>query len=73
MCPLASHFHQAEGRDWQDMRFCLVSFQTFFHPVVNQLLVLPVFHVDEIADDEPPDVAKTKLPGDFIRGFKVMS
>src|ERR1043166_4801801 len=68
---LPGHFHQAQLRNGQHMGFGLVPFQTFPDQIVNQLLVFSALHVDEIADDEPANVAQTQLPRDFIRRFKI--
>ena len=39
--------------------------------VFDFALVLARFHVDEVDDDQPPQVTQAQLPGDFIGGFAV--
>src|ERR1043166_5306998 len=58
---LSSHLHQAKRRNRQHMRFGFVTLQPLFHQIVNELLVLAAFHVDEIADDQTADVPQTEL------------
>ena len=68
---LAGHFHEPELRDWQHMGAGLVAFEAVLDELINSLLVATVFHVDEVRDDEPPDVAQAELAGDLLSGFKV--
>ena len=68
---LARHFHQAELRDGQDVRLGLVAPQPLLHPLIDLLLVAARFHVDEIEDDQPADVAEAQLAGDLVGGFQV--
>ena len=53
------------------MRLGFVALQVFLHQIVNRLLIPAVFHVDEIADDEAPDIAQAQLPRDFVRRFEI--
>src|SRR5262245_42494079 len=66
---LSRHLHQPQRRNRQDMRFGLVALQPFPHPAVDHLLVLAVLHVDEIADDQTPDIAQPKLARAFVGGY----
>ena len=48
------------------MSFGLVTLEPFLHQVIDHLLVLPAFHVDEIANDQTANIAQPKLTRDFI-------
>ena len=48
-----------------------VFFERIAQDVLNIALVLGVFHVDEVDDDQTAQVAQTHLAGDFFGGFHI--
>ena len=53
------------------MRLRFVALQALAHPVVDLLLISAILHVDEVANDEPADIAQTQLARDFISCLQV--
>ena len=49
----------------------MITLQLLFQCAQHLALVLFVFHVDEVDDDDPADVAQAQLPGDGRGGFEV--
>ena len=68
---LAGHFHQAERRDGENLRFGFVSFETVLHHLVDGFAVAFCLHVDEVDDDESADIAQADLASDLGGGFEV--
>ena len=68
---LTRHFHQAEARDPANLNAGAVGFQLVFHPLLDGGVILPLFHVDEVDDDQPREIAQAQLAGDFFRRFQV--
>src|ERR1051325_6155505 len=44
----------------------LVALQTFFHQIVNHLLVFAAFHINEIADNQTANIPEPQLQSYFI-------
>jgi hypothetical protein len=55
--PLPGHLHQTELGDGQDVRLGLVAAELVAHAVIDLLLVLARFHVNEVEHDEAAHVA----------------
>src|SRR5258708_22168547 len=53
------------------MSLGFVPFQSLFHPVIDHLLVLLLLHIDEVADDQTPDISQAQLTRDFVSGLKI--
>ena len=68
---LARHLQQPEMRDVADLDARAVVAQAFLEPALDRTVVALLVHVDEVDDDQPGEVAQTKLPGDFLGRFHV--
>src|SRR5690606_2233349 len=68
---LASHLHQTQFGDPDDIGLGVVALQLFFQSTQDLTPVLLVRHVDEIDDDDAADIAQAQLPGNGSRGFEV--
>ena len=68
---LAGHLKQAETGDAAHLNARAVGFEAIFETLFNGCVVLALFHIDEIDDDETGKVAQTRLAGDFFGGLKV--
>ena len=68
---LTREFHQAKTADLAGLHAGAVQTQAFAQAVFHLALVALAFHVDEVDDDEPPQVAQAQLAGDFFRRFEV--
>ena len=69
--PLPRHFQQAEPGDAPDLHPRAVHFQGFAQASFNFALVAGDAHVDEVDDDQPPQIAQAHLPGDFLSRLQV--
>ncbi len=68
---LTGHFQQTKARNATDLHARTVHFQRFAKAVFHLALVLGRRHVDEIDDDQPPQIAQTQLTGNLVRCFQV--
>src|SRR6185437_7619030 len=68
---LAGHFDQAKLGDLDDRRPRAVALQGFFERAVHALLVLVLFHVDQVENDDSAAIAKPQLIRDFLNRFEV--
>ena len=69
--PLTAHLQQAKARNAPDLNPRAVRLQLFLQPLLDSGIVAPLFHVDEVDDDQPGQVAQAKLPRNLFRRFKV--
>ncbi|CUI79887.1 Uncharacterised protein [Achromobacter xylosoxidans] len=68
---LARQFHQAEARDLAHLDAGAVEMEGVTQALFDGALVLAVFHVDEVDDDQAAQVAQAQLAGHFVGGFRV--
>ena len=68
---LARHLEQAETGQAADLDAGAVHLHGIAQPVLDGPLVLRLFHVDEVDDDQAADVADAQLARDLVRGFQV--
>ena len=68
---LARHFHQAEARYLADLNAGAVVFQLVLDAALDGGVVAPLFHVDEIDDDQTGQIAQAQLAGDLFGGLEV--
>ena len=69
--PLTAHLHQAKATDPAHLNPRAVGLQLFLQPLFDACVVPPLFHVDEVDDDQPGKVAQTQLARHFIGGLQV--
>src|SRR5690349_18676737 len=65
--PLTRHFKQAKRADSAHLDTRTVALQRLLQPPLDRCLVAVLFHVNEVDDDQPSEVAQSKLPGDLFR------
>ena len=70
--PLAGHLDEAERRDFGDLVARAVAPKAFDEPAKDELAVGLQHHVDEVDDDDPADVAQTKLTDDLLGRLEVV-
>ena len=68
---MPGHFQQTEAREPPGLHPGAVNPQALPQPVFHLPLVSAAGHVDEIDDEQPPQVPQAQLPGDFIGGLQV--
>ena len=68
---LTRHLEKAEMTDRTDLDARAVVAHGVLHPAFDGLLVPVLLHVDEIDNDKPGQVAKSKLAGQFVGGFQI--
>ena len=68
---LAAQFQEAEAGKFAHLHTGAVFFERVAQDVFNIALVLGVFHVDEVDDDQTAQVAQAHLAGDFFGGFHI--
>ena len=68
---LTRQFHQAETRDFAHLDAGTVEVQCIFQAGFDFTLVLCVFHVNEVDDDQATEVAQAQLAGNFFGGFAI--
>ena len=68
---LAAQFQEAEAGKFAHLHTGAVFFERIAQDVFNIALVLGVFHVDEVDDDQTAQVAQAHLAGDFFGGFHI--
>ena len=68
---LARHLHQAQLGDLEDVAPHLVLLEGGIERVHDVLLVSRIHHVDEVDDDDAPDVAESQLIDDLPSGLEV--
>ena len=57
---------------WQDLGPRPVAFDRVAEHRLHLLAVLRIAHVDEVADDQPAQIAEPELPGDLAGGLQVV-
>src|SRR5690606_40453157 len=68
---LARELHEAEARDLADLHPRAVEAKRLAQAVLDLALVALRFHVDEVDDDEPAQVAEPELAGHLVGGLQV--
>ena len=71
--PLAGQFQKAEKTDPTHLNTGAVVAHGFLELPLDLSVVAPDFHVDEIDDNEPGEIAQAQLAGDFVGCLKVGS
>ena len=69
---LAGHLHETEARDLCDLVFRTVAAEALDESTQHEVAIGLEHHVDEVDDDNPADVAKSKLAHDLFRGLEVV-
>ena len=69
--PLTRNLHQTELGEGQDGMLGLIISHELDHLLEEQLPVLRLMQVDEVDDDDTPEVAQTQLPCDLLGGGEV--
>ena len=67
----ARHLDQAEFGDLQDLGLRAVFLDLVLQRLEEARAVLRIFHVDEVEDDDPAEVAEPDLADDLFRRFEV--
>src|SRR3990167_7821391 len=60
---LAGHLHQAQLGDADDIGLGVVALQLLFQGTQHLALMLLIFHIDKVDDDDPAQVAQAQLAG----------
>ena len=68
---LARQLHQSEARDLAHLHAGAVVPQRIAQAVLDLALVARDFHVDEVDDDQPAEIAQPQLARDLVRGLEV--
>ena len=68
---LPRHFEQAEMADAAYLDARPVVAQRFLEAPLDEPVVAPLIHIDEVDDDEPCEVAEPQLPRDLLRGLEI--
>ena len=68
---LPGHLQKAELGDAGDVDPGLVRLERRLHGLLDLGVVLSVAHVDEVDDDQPPQVAQPELPGSLLGSLHV--
>ena len=68
---LARHFNQSELGEAVDRKTRVIARQGFVELLQHRLLVLLVFHVDEVDNDDPTKVPQAQLAGNGDRRLKI--
>ena len=68
---LPRHLDNAERGDLEDFGSGPIALDGVAHGSLDSAAVLFVAHVDEVVDDDTPQVAQAQLPGDFLGGLQV--
>src|SRR5262245_14917649 len=68
---LSRQLHQAEAGDLAELHPGAVVLQRVAQAILDFALVLRALHVDEVDDDEPPQVSQAELPSDFLGCFEI--
>ena len=69
--PLARQLHQPEARNLAGLDPCSIVVQRVLAALLDLALVLRAFHVDEVDDDQPAEVAQAHLAGHLVGRFKI--
>ena len=62
---------QAERADAADLDARAVVPHRVLQPPLDRAVVAMLFHVDEVDDDQPGEIAQAQLPRDFFGGFEI--
>src|ERR1019366_7618653 len=68
---LARHLDDAELRDMQDFGASAIATDGVVQGFLDAATMALVAHVDEVVDDDAPQIAQAKLAGDFLGGVQV--
>jgi hypothetical protein len=68
---LARHLHQAELRETAGHGLDAVTRELLAELRQHGLAMVFAHHVDEIGNDDPPQIAQPQLPRDGLRGFEI--
>src|SRR5699024_10204784 len=68
---LAREFQQSEAGNASHLHARTLLFRRFTDLVLDLSLVAIGPHVDEVNDDQPPQVTQAQLPSNFVHGFQV--
>ena len=68
---LASHLHDAERGDGEDLILGLVGCHLTSHTVVHRVAIFLRFHIDEVEDDKSTDITQPYLATNLCRCLKV--
>ena len=68
---LPRHLHQAKARDAADLNPRPVRLELVLEALLDRGVVLALFHVDEVDDDQTGQIAQTQLAGHLVGGLKV--
>ncbi len=68
---LAGELHHPELGDARDLGPGPIEAERLLEGLLDLGDVLAVLHVDEVDDDEPPEVAKPQLPGDLLGRLQI--
>ena len=69
--PLARHFQKTEMADRPDLDPRPVVPHRIFHAAFDSIAVFVLFHIDEIDNDQPGQIAKAQLAAQLVRGLKI--
>ena len=69
--PLPAHLQKPEARNPPDLNPRAVGLQLVLQPLLDGGVVAPLFHVDEVDDDQPGKVAQPQLPRNLFRRLDV--
>ena len=69
--PFARHNNQTEVVERQNFRRRFVALQCFLQRLRNLVAVAPVFHVNQIENDNSAQIAQSNLAGDFVNRFHI--
>ena len=65
------HFDEPKLAYLEDIRLCLVLGKRLLERVIDLLAVRGAFHVDEVDDDDPADIANAQLISNFAHGLEI--
>src|SRR5690606_39296343 len=65
-CALACHFHQPQCRKARDRDFGAITCQSALELIEYGSLVILVFHIDEIEDDDAAEITQSQLTCDGV-------
>ncbi len=68
---LPSHLHKTKVSQPEDGGLSFIGLHGLMEGGEDFFLVLPLVHVDEINDDDAPDIAEAQLPGNLTRCLEI--
>ncbi len=69
--PLTRELQQAERADMPDLDARAVVAHRLLQAALDLRVVPLLFHIDEVDDDEPGEIAQAELPGDLLGRFQI--